>query len=138
MRLLDWLLLGLIILIALAMLKKESGKKCLGGKKPGPAETQVRRVLEEAGFELLGVQPALTVNMTIQGRPHRFEMKTDYLAARGGRRYLVRLRRNAQPVRLNSKAWRNALLRDVLLFGTSGALVLDLGRESVSEVRFQI
>lgn len=137
MRLSDWVLLGIILLVLLTVSARRPRRGRSGGRKPGSGDNRARQVLEEAGFELLEVQPSLTVNMAIQGRPHRFEMKSDYLAARGGRKYLVRLRRDARPVRLNSKAWRNALLRDMLLFGTCGVLVLDLDKEAVTEVHFQ-
>ncbi len=137
MRQSDWLIFAVIILAVAVFGLRRSLRRRAGGRKPGPGDARVRQVLEEAGFELMEVQPVLSVNMSVQGRPHRFEMKGDYLASRGGRKYLVRLRRDSKPVRLNSKAWRNALLRDVLLFGTHGALVLDLDRETVYEVHFQ-
>ncbi len=107
------------------------------GKTPGHTDNKARQILEEAGYSLLQVQPTVKVNMKIQGRGHRFDMKSDYLVSKSGRRYLVRVRRDNKPVRLNAKVWRNALLRDVLLFRAHGVLVLNLEKESLVEVHFQ-
>ena len=138
MRDLDWLIAGILLLVLVLYLAGRRGRRrSVQGKKAGHTDNRARQVLEEAGFNLLQTQPTISVNMEIQGKPHRFDIKSDYLVSRNGRRYLVRVRKDTKPVRLNAKVWRNALLRDVLLFNTYGVLVLNLEKESVSEVHFQ-
>jgi hypothetical protein len=78
------------------------------------------------------------VKMEIGETSHKFELKNDYLVSRGGHRYLVRLRRDGKPARLQSKMWRNSLLRDVLAFRAAGILVLDVEKESLQRVSFRI
>jgi hypothetical protein len=137
-RIQDWLFLGILLLVLLIYLARSRGRRTsVQGRKPGHTDNRARQVLEDAGFSLLEVQPTISVNMEIQGKPHRFDLKSDYLVSRNGRRYLVRVRKDAKPVRLNAKVWRNALLRDVLLFNTYGVLVLNLEKETVSEVHFK-
>jgi len=140
LRNLDWLLLGIVLLGMVIYQVRQRSRRgtSVQGKKPGHTDNKAKQIMEEEGFSLLQVQPVINVTMEIQGRPHRFEMKSDYLVSKGGRNYLVRVKRETKPVRLHSKVWRNALLRDVLLFKTYGILVLDLGKETISEVHFQI
>jgi hypothetical protein len=134
----DWLFVGILLIVLLFYLAGRRGRRTsVQGRKAGHTDNRAKQVLEEAGFNLLEVQPTISVNMEIQGKPHRFDIKSDYLVARNGRRYLVRVRKDSKPVRLNAKVWRNALLRDVLLFNTYGVLVLNLEKESVSEVHFK-
>ncbi|MCR3922714.1 MAG: hypothetical protein NUK65_09395 [Firmicutes bacterium] len=133
----DWVLLGLLTLVVLIRwFKSRPGR--VSGKKPGQSHGKVVQILQEAGYEVLTVKPTLNVTMEIDGRTHPFELKNDYIVKRGGRRYLVRIRRDNKTVRLQSKLWRGSLLRDVVAFRTSGILIVHLEKETIQVVRFHI
>jgi hypothetical protein len=132
----DWVLLGLLLLVFLVRwLKGRSAG--IEGKKATAAGGKAVQILEAAGYEILLVKPTLTVQMEIDGQPHSFTLKNDYLVKRHGQRYLVRLRRDNTRVRLQSKLWRSSLLRDVLAFRARGILILHLEKETLQEVRFR-
>ena len=95
-------------------------------------------LLAEAGFEVVKTKPVVKVEMEIDDRPNPFEIKADYLVSRSGRRYVVLVRRDNKSVRLQSKMWRNTLLREVLAFGAAGILVLNVEKETLHVVRFRI
>ncbi|MBS4030817.1 MAG: hypothetical protein KGZ63_05270 [Clostridiales bacterium] len=133
----DWLLLGVIGLSA--MIWRLRGRRSrIVGRKPGKSNSRAVLILEEAGYTVEKVKPAVQVRMTIDDKLHTFELKGDYLVAKSGRRYLVRLRRDGKPMRLQSKMWRNSLLRDVQAFGTTGIIMLDTEKETLHEVSFRI
>ena len=85
----DWVLLGLLLLVFLVRwLKGRSAG--IEGKKATAAGGKAVQILEAAGYEILLVKPTLTVQMEIDGQPHSFTLKNDYLVKRHGQRYLVR------------------------------------------------
>lgn len=133
----DWLLLGVIGLSVLIW-RLQGRRSRIAGRKPGQSNTRAILILEEAGYNVQKVKPAVVVRMTIDEKLHTFELKGDYLVSRGGRRYLVRIRRDGKPLRLQSKMWRNSLLRDVQAFGTAGIIMLDTEKETLHEVSFRI
>jgi hypothetical protein len=137
MEIKDWLILGLLSVAFLIFWFRRNFRR-IGGKKPGRSNTRAVQFLEEAGYDIVKVKPVISVKMDIDGRPHPFELKGDYLVSKDGRRYLVRLRRDNKAVRLQSKMWRNSLLRDVLAFGAGGILVVNVEKETLQEVRFRI
>lgn len=138
MGLKDWILLGAIILALLVWKIRHWRRGRISGKKPVHANAKAVQLLEEAGYEVLKAKPSVTVQMEIDGRPHPFELKNDYLVLRGGRRYIVRIRKDSKQARLHSKLWRGTLLRDVLAYGVNGVLVLHVEKETLQEVRFRM
>lgn len=137
MELKDWLLLGLIGFSAIIW-RLRGLRSRISGRKPGQSNSRAVLILEEAGYKVEKIKPAVQVRMTIDGKLHTFELKGDYLVTRGGRNYLVRLRRDGKPLRLQSKMWRSSLLRDVQAFRTAGIIMLDTDKESLHEVSFRI
>jgi hypothetical protein len=133
----DWLLLGVIGLSAIIW-RLRGRRSRIVGRKPGQSNTRAILILEEAGYQILKIKPAVLVRMTIDGKLHTFELKGDYLVSQGGRRYLVQMRKDGKPLHLQSKMWRNSLLRDVQAFGTAGIIMLDTEKETLHDVRFRI
>lgn len=136
LRVLDWVLLAAAV-AALVFWRLRKSKRIRGvvSEKTGCRAVQL---LEQAGYQVLVMKPSVEVRMEIEGRSNHFELKSDYLVARDGRRYLVCLQRDDKPVRLQSKAWRNALLRDALAFRVAGVVVINQDRETMQQVSFRV
>lgn len=137
MQMKDWVLLGLIT-VSLVIWRFASRRVRITGKKAGPAHAKAIQFLKDQDYEILKIKPALTMRMAVDESTHTYEMTADYLVAKGGRRYIVRVIRGSKPVRLQSKMWRGSLLRDVLAFEAAGILVLNLEKGILQDVRFRI
>ncbi|MDW7683167.1 MAG: hypothetical protein SCK29_03485 [Bacillota bacterium] len=133
----DWLILGLLVIAFLVWWFRRNFRR-ISGKKPGRSNTRTVQFLQDAGYDVLKAKPIIRVKMEIDGKPHPFELKADYLVSKSGRRYLVRVRRDNKAVRLQSKMWRNSLLRDVLAYRAGGILIVNVEKETLHEVRFRI
>jgi len=140
LRLFDWfVIIGIIIIFILYRMRQKKGSNLIINEKvPVPDDSKTVSILEEAGYSLLEVEPTVMVDMVIQGKSHQFEIKSDYLVLRNGRRYLVHLRHDGKQVRLHAKVWRNSFLSDVLVFNADGVLVVDVLKGSINEVLFRI
>ena len=128
--------MGLAVIVAIVWVRRGSGR--ISTQKQSRSNPKALELLAEAGYEVVKTKPVVSVQMEIDDRPNPFEIKADYLVARSGRRYVVLLRRDNKSARLQSKLWRNALLRDVLAFEAAGILVLNLEKETLHVVRFRI
>ncbi len=137
MQIKDWVLLG-VITVSLVIWRFGSRRVRITGKKAGQAHSKAIQFLKEQEYEILKVKPAVTVRMAVDQSTHTYEMTADYLVAKAGRRYIVRVIRGGKPVRLQSKMWRGTLLRDVLAFQAAGILVLNLEKGILQDVRFRI
>jgi hypothetical protein len=137
MEMKDWLLLGLIIVLLCYYWLRRRPRR-ISGAKADKSNSRARTILEEAGYNILKIKPSITVKMDIDGKPYPFEMKSDFLVSRSGRRYLVRIRRDNKQARLQSKMWRGSHLRDTLAFKADGILVINVEKETLTEVRFRI
>ncbi len=133
----DWLLLVVICLIFIVW-HYRGGRSRISGKDPGKSNAKAIKILEEAGYQVQKVKPAVHINMNIDDKLHEFDIKCDYLVSRSGQTYLVRVRRDGKPLRLQSKLWRNLLLLDVQAFGTAGIVILDTEKGLLQEVSFRI
>jgi len=136
LRVLDWVLLAAIV-AGLLFWRLRQGRR-IRGRALDKGTSRAVQLLEEAGYQVLALKPSVEVRMEIDGRNNSFELQSDYLVDREGRRYLVCLHRDDKPVRLQSKVWRNALLRDVLAFRVAGIIVLNPDRETVQQVSFRV
>lgn len=133
----DWVILASLVIAALIryLLTRTSR---IAGKKPGKSQGKAIQLLTDAGFEVVTLKPTVIVKMEIDEQQHSFDLKNDFLVKKSGKRYLVHIRRDTKPVRLQSKLWRSSLLRDVLAFRVDGMLILHLERGTLQEVRFRI
>jgi hypothetical protein len=138
LRLQDWFILALIIFSAGLYWLRQNKKSRIYARKTRCTDTAALQYLEEAGCTVIQVKPVVKVEMDVQEKTHAFELRSDFLVSRKGKRYLVHVRRGGKPVRLHSKIWRSALLRDVLVFGVAGVLVLDTERGSLQQVHFRM
>ncbi|MBS3946913.1 MAG: hypothetical protein KGZ57_01230 [Dethiobacter sp.] len=133
----DWTLLALVFMATLFWLFRK--RRRVRGKRPDQGSAPTVQLLESAGYKVLKVKPAVDVQMDIGENSFRFELKSDYLVARSdGRRYLVCVYRDGKGMRLQSKMWRNALLRDVLAFRVAGIVVLNMEKETLQQVSFRV
>lgn len=133
----DWLILGFLLIAAFVfwVSRRRSGRIEQRSVKSNP---RARAVLEEAGYEILEIKPAVTVRMEVDDQSYPFVLKSDFVVSRAGRRYIVQLQQENKQVRLQSKLGRNSLLRDVLAFRADGILVVNIKKETLSLVRFRI
>ncbi|MCW3490257.1 hypothetical protein [Dethiobacter alkaliphilus] len=133
----DWIILALIILFSLIYWYRGRSRR-IAGEKPAKTNAKVRVMLEEAGYEIVKAKPTVKVRMDIDDKQHPFELKSDYLVTKNGRKYLVRIRRDGKQARFQSKMWRSSLIRDVLAFQTAGILILNTEKETLHQIRFRI
>lgn len=133
----DWIILAVIAIAAFFWWLKNRTVK-ISGKKVAASRSKTVRFLEEAGYEVLKAGPAVVVRMTVDGRPYSFEVKSDYLARKSGRLFLVKVKRDKRQVRLQSKQWRASLLQDVLAFRADGVIMVYPEKEKLQEIIFRI
>jgi hypothetical protein len=133
----DWIILTVLLVGGFVFWLYRRPRR-IAGQKAGKANGKAKEILVEAGCEILKVRPSVTVQMEIDGKNYPFELKSDFLVSRGGRRYLVRIRRDGKQARLQSKLWRGTHLRDALAFGADGILVLNVEKGTLHQVRFRI
>lgn len=133
----DWIVFALIIICTIIYYYRGRSRK-ISGQKPKAGNSKERSILEEAGYEIIKVKPTVNVKMEIDQKPHPFELKSDYLVTKNGRKFLVRIRRDKKAARFQSKMWRSSLIRDVLAFKAAGILILNLEKETLHQVRFRI
>lgn len=134
----DWLIVGFLLFAYFLFWVSRRGSRRVVGQKPAKGNMRARILLEEAGYEILKVKPTVTIRMEIDQQPSPFALKTDFLVSREGRRYIVQIQQANKLLRLQSKLGRNSLLRDVLAFRTDGILVMNMKRETLSQVRFRL
>jgi len=132
----DWVLLALALAATLFWLFRK--RQRVRGKRLGRGSARTVDLLESVGYKVLTVKPTVEIQMEIEGSSYRFELKNDYLVSRDGRRYLVCIHKDDRGARLQSKVWRNALLRDVLAFRVAGIIVLDMEKETLQQVSFRV
>ncbi|MBT9140415.1 MAG: hypothetical protein DDT30_00991 [Dehalococcoidia bacterium] len=134
----DWIILGFLLIAAFVFWV---GRRRLGritDQRAAKSNPRARAILEESGYEIVKIKPSLTVRMEVDDQPYPFVLKSDFIVSRGGRRYLVKLQQENKQVRLQSKLGRDSHLRDVLAFRADGILVINMKKETLSQVRFRI
>jgi len=134
----DWLILGFLLIAALVFWVSRRRSRRIVGQRSAKSNPRARAILEEAGYEILAIKPTVTVRMEVDDQSYPFVLKSDFVVSRGGRRYIVELQQENKQVRLQSKLGRNSLLRDVLAFRADGILVVNIKKETLSQVRFRI
>ena len=133
----DWLILGFLLIAAFVFwVSRRSSRRI--EQRSVKSNPRARAFLEEAGYEILKIKPAVTVRMEVDDQSYPFVLKSDFVVSRAGRRYIVQLQQENKQVRLQSKLGRNSLLRDVLAFRADGILVVNIKKETLSLVRFRI
>lgn len=133
----DWVILALLLIAAFVYwaVRRRSGR--IAGKTSAKSNPRARAILEESGYEILKIKPTVTVRMEVDEQHYPFVLKSDFIVSRGGRRYLVQVQQENKQLRLQSKLVRNSLLRDVLAFRTDGILIINIKKETLSQVRFR-
>ncbi|MBT9167651.1 MAG: hypothetical protein DDT19_00989 [Syntrophomonadaceae bacterium] len=134
----DWIILGLLLIAAFVFWVGRRRFGRITAQRAAKSNPRARAILEESGYEIVKIKPSLTVRMEVDDQPYPFVLKSDFIVSRGGRRYLVKLQQENKQVRLQSKLGRDSHLRDVLAFRADGILVINLKKETLSQVRFRI
>lgn len=121
------LALGAIVLLASATLwirGRGSRRAKRRARRAVRGEARAAALLEDAGYTVIDNQVGGAVTITIDGDPHRFDVRADYLVERGGRRFVAEVKTGEVVGRLAHGATRRQLMEYALAFGADGVLLV--------------
>ncbi len=99
------------------------------------AEQRALALLEAEGFSVEAIQPTAQWPMTVNGSPVDAEIRADYLVRLGRKRFVAEVK-SGKVTRASHRDTRRQLLEYRLAFPVHGALLVDMERENILEVRF--
>lgn len=133
-----WLLLlsGSYLLFYLFNRKRKKRKKPLrrADRPLTRREQKAWHKLQDSGYRLAEIHPALPVSMSLDGKQKSFFHEGDFIVSRGGKNYLVKMIKGEGP--LNWTALRRELLLDYLFFQTEGIFLYRENKGQLQEIRF--
>lgn len=117
-------------------------RKSKKSRKPKPRserpltrrEQKAWRKLEESGYRLVEIHPALPVIMSVDGKQKSFFHEADFIVSRGGKSFLVKTVKGQAP--LNWNALRRELLLDYLFYQTDGIFFYREDKGQLQEIDF--
>jgi hypothetical protein len=99
-------------------------------------EERAAGLLEREGYSVLGAQAVVEHPVRIDDRLVRIALRADYLAERGGRRYVVEVKTGSLAPKIETSATRRQMLEYRLAFDVDGVLLVDAESGTVHEVTF--
>lgn len=99
-------------------------------------ERQAARVLEGAGYTVLGRQIETSYTILVDGNPTEVALRADYLVSRGGRQFVAEVKAGDVAPRLDTATTRRQLLEYLVAFQVDGVLLVDGEQGQVHEVTF--
>ncbi len=137
----DWLLLLLALLAAawFALRMQQFLQRRRRRRRSADAQDAERRaaqLLHESGFEILARQAPRRWTVLFDDHVQRLQLRVDYLTRRGGRLYVADAKCGQLATSWNHAATRRQLLEYLLAYQADGALLVDMERERIIEVRF--
>ncbi len=105
-------------------------------RRAAAAEHRARKVLERAGYRVLGEQIAREWPLVVDGQHSSCSVRADYMVARGGNTYIAEVKSGALVSRLSHGPTRRQLLEYCLAYDCAGVLLVDMEAETIHEVAF--
>lgn len=96
------------------------------------------KLLERAGFRILGRQVRAWWAPTIDGEPHETEVRADYLVEADGEMLVAEVKTGDEAPRLSTAATRRQLLEYHVAFEADGVLLVCPERDAIHRVGFPI
>jgi hypothetical protein len=100
------------------------------------AEDNAAKLLQRRGYKVLEIQPELSWQVKLNGRPHDIEIRADYLVARGRRRYIAEVKTGNHAPSITTSATRRQLLEYRMAYAVEGVLLVDMEDEAIYHVDF--
>lgn len=100
------------------------------------AEKGARRVLERAGYDVEESQARTEWTVLCDGKLRSFDLRADYIVAKGRRRWVAEVKSGDLVTRLQHGGTRRQLLEYQLAYDVDGVLLVDMNSRRVHEVSF--
>lgn len=105
---------------------------------PVPARGEVYELLEANGFQWISGKEKLPISIHAGEKAYDSRLFLDGIAVRQDQYYAVKVSRAKKPLRYSGAAIRDALLPYQLILGTDGVVYVDLDRQAVKVISFQL
>jgi hypothetical protein len=105
---------------------------------PVPTKGDAFKLLEDEGFEWIYGKQKIPIRVFADDRVFESRLFIDGLVQRQGKRYVVKISRDQKPMRLAGAAIRDALLSFQLIYNADGIAYVDLQKQSVKVISFEI
>jgi Holliday junction resolvase len=100
-------------------------------------ETDAEHFLKKQGFGIVDSQAIYYHNYLVNGEQRSNKLILDYIASKGGKRYIVEVKSGKSAISLNDKNSRRQLLEYDLVIKNDGLILLDMENKILQHVKFQ-
>ena len=102
----------------------------------GAEERAAERLLERAGYQVLGRQVAQPWRVMIDAEPITIQLRVDYVVTRGGIVFVADAKTGELASSIRHPATRRQLLEYLIAYEAGGALLVNMETRAIQEVRF--
>lgn len=102
------------------------------------AEGRALKFLTASGYEILDVQKRVPFVTFVDGKPYKNSIQADYVVTKAGCRYVVEVKTGEEATQVTNTQTRRQLLEYFLIYRPDGILLLDMERQVIREVNFQV
>lgn len=94
------------------------------------------RILERAGYRVLGTEVSGTGVLEVDGEPREYTVRADAVVRRWFRTYVAEFKGGAEAASPANRDTRRQLLEYALVFGVTGVLLVDADAGRIRRVAF--
>ena len=105
--------------------------------KSRQAEKEAEKILRKNGYAIIDAQKSKPLLITIGDKIHRYLVRIDYLARKGGKIFVVEVKSGEKIPYITNRETRRQMLEYYLAYQPCGILLLNMKNKSISEVKFQ-
>ena len=105
--------------------------------KSRKAEKEAEKILRKNGYTIIDAQKSKPLLITIGDKIHRYLVRIDYLARKGGKVFVVEVKSGEKIPYITNRETRRQMLEYYLAYQPCGILLLNMKNKSISEVKFQ-
>lgn len=139
----DLIILVILIAILLVLLLYKSSRMLVHSRGsapsgPVPKKGDVVNLLDAFGYEMISGKSKIPIDIQVDERSYQSRLFVDGLAQKNGKNYVVRVGSSRKPLRLAGAAIRDELLPYHFIYQADGILYLDMERERVREITFNV
>jgi len=105
-------------------------------KRGARAEDEARDFLEDEGYKLLDEQKSLKPTVLVDGRPHEYSVRIDFVATRGRKIYGVEVKSGKAATHPTESSTRRQLLEYAHVYAFDGLFLLDMETPRLMKIEF--
>jgi len=105
-------------------------------KRGAQAEHKARAVLEREGYKLLDEQKSIKPTVLVDGTPHKYSVRIDVVATRGGQTYGVEVKSGKKAINPTERSTRRQLLEYAHVYAFDGLILLDMETPRLMKIEF--